>query len=301
MSALWPVLAHPAAVAQAAIEQLEDLDGVARGRHVRIGVDDERRHLQRLHHVGVVVVLLHHLADLVEQLSEVLGARRDLHVELVHRRVLHELGRRGVHHDLLRAKGRVDVVRGEVQRSRDELADLVGVLRRGLHRDAAAKRVADDVGLIELKMVDERRDIVGHELDVDWPIDVGRPSVPLEVRRDDLVVRRQDGDDRSEHLARREPAVQQDQRSAGAVRLVVHVEAVDVGVLAGAHGLAGPVDGGHGGLLWVSARFHDTHDREGSPNSSVQSARNDPDPTLQAAGRVTSGEACSARRRRLTT
>ena len=50
----------------------------------------------------------------------------------------------------------------------------------------------------------------------------------------------------------------QHQRPTGTVGLVVHVEAIDIGVLAVAHGLAGPIDGGHGGLLRVSARFHDT-------------------------------------------
>ena len=42
------------------------------------------------------------------------------------------------------------------------------------------------------------------------------------------------GQDRPEHLARAEPAVQQDHRPPGAVDLVVEVDAVDVGVLAGA-------------------------------------------------------------------
>jgi hypothetical protein len=44
--ALWPALAHPAAVSEATIEQFEYLDVVARRRHVGIGRDDERRHLE---------------------------------------------------------------------------------------------------------------------------------------------------------------------------------------------------------------------------------------------------------------
>src|SRR2546430_2123327 len=44
--ALWPALAHPTAVPEPAIEQLEPLDVVARRRHVGIRSDDERRHLE---------------------------------------------------------------------------------------------------------------------------------------------------------------------------------------------------------------------------------------------------------------
>ena len=114
------------------------------------------------------------------------------------------------------------------------LPTFSGYFDRREERDAATERVADDVRLVEPEVVDERRDVVGHEPDVDRAIDVGRPAVTLEVDRDDLVVRGEGGQDRPEHLARAEPAVEQDQRPAAAVRLVVEVDAVDVGVLAGA-------------------------------------------------------------------
>ena len=71
-------------------------------------------------------------------------------------------------------------------------------------------------------------------LDADRAIDVGRPAVALEVRRDDLVAVRQGRQDRAEHLARAEAAVEEDERAPGSPCLVVDVEAVDVGVLAGA-------------------------------------------------------------------
>src|SRR6266550_945396 len=44
--ALRPALAHPPAVAEAAVEKLEGLDVVARWRHVGIGADEHRRHLE---------------------------------------------------------------------------------------------------------------------------------------------------------------------------------------------------------------------------------------------------------------
>ena len=82
-------------------------------------------------------------------------------------------------------------------------------------------------------MVDERPYVVGHEPGVDRAIDVGGASVPLKVDRDDPMALGQGGEDRLEHLARAEPAVQQDQRPPGAVALVVQANAVDVGVCAG--------------------------------------------------------------------
>ena len=83
MPALRPALTHPAAVAQPAIEELEDLDVVARRRHVRVGRDDQRRHLQAADRVAEVELLAQALADLVEQSREVLGSRRDALVQLV--------------------------------------------------------------------------------------------------------------------------------------------------------------------------------------------------------------------------
>ena len=69
---------------------------------------------------------------------------------------------------------------------------------------------------------------------VQRPVDVRGPPVSLEVDGDHLVALGQRGQDRPEHVAGAEPAVQQDQGRAGAVGLVVQVDAVDLGVPAGA-------------------------------------------------------------------
>src|SRR2546426_12839257 len=47
--ALRSALAHPTAVAEAAVEKLEGLDVMAGWRHVGIGADDHRRHLKATH------------------------------------------------------------------------------------------------------------------------------------------------------------------------------------------------------------------------------------------------------------
>jgi hypothetical protein len=67
VTALGAALTHPAAVAEAAVEQLEDLDVVARRRHVGVGGDDQRRDLEPSDLLGEVEVGGHRLANLVQQ------------------------------------------------------------------------------------------------------------------------------------------------------------------------------------------------------------------------------------------
>jgi hypothetical protein len=125
----------------------------------------------------------------------------DTLVQLVHRRFLHELDRGRADLALLGEHLGRDRVASDVGRGHDELADLVGVLDRREERDPAAERITDEVRLVEPEVVDERGDVVGHEPDVDRPIDVGRSAVTLEVDGDHLVVRGLRRDDRPEHLA----------------------------------------------------------------------------------------------------
>ena len=133
----------------------------------------------------------------------------------------------------------------DAETSRRALAGYFGMPDRRVERHPAAERVAHDVRLVEPEVVDEGGDVVGHEPHVDRPIDVGGTAVTLHVGRDDLVALRKGRQDRPEHLARPEPAVQQDHRPPGPVRLVVQVDAVDLGILAGACRLGSPI-GAHG-------------------------------------------------------
>jgi hypothetical protein len=56
VAALRPALAHPAAVAQAAVEELEHFDVVGWRGHVGVGGDDERGDQQATHELAVVEV-----------------------------------------------------------------------------------------------------------------------------------------------------------------------------------------------------------------------------------------------------
>src|SRR6266566_8388342 len=113
-------------------------------------------------------------------------------------------------------------------------------------------------------MVDQSGDVVGHHPNVDWSIDVSGTTMSLQVRGDDLVALRKLGYDGPKHLARHESAVQEDQRPPGPMRLVIEIDAVDLGVLAGALCVGCPI-GGHGQLLrWTENRMLKIETRSGA-------------------------------------
>ena len=187
------------------------------------------------------------------------GRGASAHVRLVHRRALEVVRGRGVHLALLVEHVRVDRAALDVGRHDDELPDELRVVDRGLERDPAAERVADEVDLLEPEVLDEGGDVVAHRDEADRPVDVGRAPVALEVGEDDAVSGGELVGHRPEHLARPESAVEQHQRPAAAVDLVVEADAVDIGIGAGALGLGRPVGGRHrdaprAGLRWGLAR-----------------------------------------------
>src|SRR5882672_740586 len=103
-------------------------------------------------------------------------------------------------------------------------------------------------------MVDERRNVAGHQPDVDRSIDVSGAAVSLQVDGDDMVALCEQRQDGPEHLARPESAMQQDERPPAPMSLVIEVDAVDLGVLAGALRLCGPI-AGHGHAPCVNEKW----------------------------------------------
>src|SRR2546430_1275257 len=113
----------------------------------------------------------------------------------------------------------------------------------------------------------------------------------------DLVALRELGQHGPERLARPQSAVQEDQRRPVTVGLVVEVDVVDLGVLAGALRVGGPI-GGHGQAPSVRGKWNvEDSDFAWTWNSSV--ARNSVSRPIM--GRFTPGfEQCrDARRQRI--
>src|SRR5207253_3190404 len=118
------------------------------------------------------------------------------------------------------------------RRDQDELSDELRMPEGDEERDAAAQRVAHDVGPLELEVLDERGDVFGHQLGADRSIDVGRSAVSLQVRGDDLTALRERRKVGAEHRNRAEASVEQDERMPRSLDLVVELDAVDIGVMA---------------------------------------------------------------------
>jgi hypothetical protein len=56
----------------------------------------------------------------------------------------------------------------------------------GLLGDATAKRVAHDIGTCETEIFDQRADVVGHRLETQRAVNVGRAAMGLQIYGDDL-------------------------------------------------------------------------------------------------------------------
>src|SRR5438045_1668886 len=206
----------------------------------RVAGHDHRGRLYSGDLLRVVEVALHHVPDLAKKARKILGPRRDARIELIHRRLLHELGRLRTDLLLLREHLGIDGTALEVCRDDDELPDELWVTDRDEGGNTATERVAHHVRPVQLQVFDERGDVVGHELRLERSIDVGRTAVALQIDGDDLPTLRERRQVGTKHRARAQSAVQQDERITRSLDLVVELDAVHVGVVANTPGLASP-------------------------------------------------------------
>src|SRR5207249_2422265 len=141
-----------------------------------------------------------------------------------------------------------DRVSPDRRRNEDDLSSELRKPKGYEERDAAAQRVARHIGPVELQILDERRDVLGHQLGADRSINVGRSAMTLQVRGDDLTALREGWKVWPEHRGRPEAAVEQDERMPRPVYLVIELDAVDVGVFARDFALSAPGPFGRLGL-----------------------------------------------------
>ena len=102
---------------------------------------------------------------------------------------------------------------------------------RDFQADAAAEAVPEEVGLLDAELPEQRHDVIGEGRWRHLSVDVSGVSVALHLDGDDPVGLSQGRDHRSEALAdRKRTSVQEHERRAAAVDLVVHLEPVNGGV-----------------------------------------------------------------------
>ena len=162
----------------------------------------------------------------------VLDARRKCAVELIHRRSLHHLRHVGADVTLLREDVGIEPISAERRRHDDESINDLGVANGRQKCNAAAERVAHDVHAAQTEVLDERRDVVGHERNAERTIDIRCTPMSLQIDADHLTVRGERAEVRAKHLDGAKPAVQKDQWASLAVSLIVELDPVDVGVIA---------------------------------------------------------------------
>jgi hypothetical protein len=235
-----PPRAIPSGVSLAAAEKAEELDRVRRRKDVGIACDDHRGRFELRNLIREVEIFLHQVAELAEEARKVLWSGCDAGVKLIHRRLLHHLGRLRPDLRLLGEDVRVERIAFEVGRDNDELADEIRVSQGCEEGDPPAQRVAHEVGPVELQVLDQRRDVAGHQLRAEWPIDVGCAAVSLQIDSDDLAAFRKGRQGGAEHRYCAETAVQKDKRMSCSEGLVVELDAVHVRIFADAFRLASP-------------------------------------------------------------
>src|SRR5688572_26957209 len=154
------------------------------GKNIRVSGDEEGRCLDPCDLLREIEVLLHGLTDLAEESGPVLGTRCDAGVKLIHRRLLHRLRRLRRYLRLLTKYVWVESVAPEWSGDEHELAHHVRVSDGSQERDTTAQREPHDVGLLKLEMPYQGCDVVRHQIDRERTIDVGSPSVALQIDGD---------------------------------------------------------------------------------------------------------------------
>ncbi len=228
-----------------AAEKLEELRGMRRAHGIPVADDQQRWNLHLLDLVGPVIVLGEHLSGLTDELVPIGRVGRDCGVGLIKRGLFQPLGRllgRGA--DLLHAL-RVKVMpsgKRVRRRDQDQFVDDFRIIDGQAQGGAPTEGIAHHVGLFETEILDQLGHVGRHVRKGHRAVERQGASVPLQIDADHLPAFGEGRQYGSEHFDGIEAAMQQDERFAFAVNLIIDFDAVDRGV-------AGFRRGRHGGLL----------------------------------------------------
>ena len=114
-----------------------------------------------------------------------------------------------------------------IRRGDDQLADPGGRAERDRERDQTAEAQAEQIGLGDPQVIEQRNDVTGQRPDRHRAAGVGGAPVALELHRDHLPARRQGLEQRPEtEIDSQQAAVEQHEWPPAAVDLVVQLQAV---------------------------------------------------------------------------
>ena len=157
--------------------QAEHFRDVIEPHAVGIAVDEKHRRLGGLELVGAEVVRLQiDRDDALDEVREFVRRRAEFFVVGFDGRAFERFGgelREYVQRFLDPA------VLAEHGRNADDLAHLVRMADRAIHRHAAAQAVADDIRAWDLEVVEQRGHVVGEVVIAEIAFDVGRAPVAL--------------------------------------------------------------------------------------------------------------------------
>ena len=118
-------------------------------------------------------------------------------------------------------------------RGQEQSVDDPRVVDTEPQRGRTAHRIANHVGFVVAEPFDQLGDVGRHVLEGHRAFEGQGAAVPLEIDADHLARLGEFGQHRAEHLDGAEAAMQQHQRFAAAVQLVIELDAVDGRVAGG--------------------------------------------------------------------
>src|SRR5215813_12111190 len=98
--------------------------------------------------------------------------------------------------------------------------------------NGSSHAIAEEVRVLDLQLFQQRGGVIRHLLETQRPVDVVGMPMPLQLDRNHLMSLRQRREKGAPPFSEAERAVKQHERAPRTVNLIVHLEAVHLGVFA---------------------------------------------------------------------
>src|SRR5512137_2121154 len=114
-----------------------------------------------------------------------------------------------------------------MSRNENQLANQFRMPEDCLKGNAAAEAVSQDIGAGNIKMAEQRSNVLGHQFETEGTIAIICPSMSLQMDSDDLMGFDETRHEWIENLAGADAPMEKDQRPAITVDLVIQVKPIN--------------------------------------------------------------------------